>query len=356
MDATQNLQKEEIDLRGPHTSFRYPAFAQFPKNIENSELESTLKTLVLPQHPDWVKIFPRLSASVIYWLKQIQSQISTSPQDSTQKMKVLCFSPLDLELKSALFSAGVQVQFLPQDPHEWDNEELFKDIHAAILSNPNQANGFFYPESFFKKLIEALLNSQCLGVLCDESLQLFSFSTLAPASVKRSLSPDKKISVCASLYPAFSPLGPRTSWLINTSTFKDAGHDIPLEVEDLQMAIRALMTFNSKQGATVMEFQRRLLALKQGLRRLTDLLQVSRHKGLLEIPHWPEAGVYLSLQISDQNGQSASQFCKRLFDDTGLLLEGIETESGKLELRLCFAAHERILVEAAKRLNGFLAK
>ena len=118
-----------------------------------------------------------------------------------------------------------------------------------------------------------------------------------------------------------------------------------------------------RQGAAVEEFHRRMLALRQGLRFMTDILNPALSSHTLSIPFWPEAGFHLRLRFELPNFKTARELQARLADEQKLFLELGEDSASALsprpvgttafELRLCFASPERLLKQAAQRIVAF---
>lgn len=348
-DLIKPSSKELIDLRIPHPKFRYPAFSSFELRPDPDEAHKELRYLINPKGAELVHLFSDLTSALEHWISAIKSNAEAGA-------KLLAFDPFFPELIWAAEKANVELKIVPRDPDEWQDPSIFRNVCGAILSNPNQSDGFFYPEAYFSQLLELICRERPVPILSDESLQSFTFSQVPPPTLRVARLSQKNLFIASSLYPALSPQGPKVSWWIDNALQpldKNTNH-APIPLAALNTAAQAIVTFNSRQGAMIAEFHRSMLGVKQGLVRMTEMFSNEMFDKQIEVSHWPEAGFYLCLKINKSGYKTAREIQAALLSSENLWLDAGVQKNHEPYLRLCYAAHERILREAALRIKNFL--
>ena len=289
--ASESPDGKRFSFCAPHPKFKYPEFPTLTEVDAQAPLD-LLKRLVSPQHPERVRVQRTLSGSFKHWFKS-QKNLGAGSLILTQ-------APFDPELIAVCNTLGFRLEPLSRDPEEIEaNPSTLAKAHALVLSNPSRIDGFYYPRESFLRLIEQIRSVQPkIPILSEESLALFSFEQTAPGSLRDWIGKEKpgSLSVVNSLYPAMSPQGPQTSWWEGPESTELMSLDqdtVEPPANEAIVATQAVLAFQSRQGSAIAEFQRKMLAVKIGLRSLADALHPSIARNVLSVPHWPETGFYL---------------------------------------------------------------
>lgn len=329
---------EIIDLSRPQKHFTYPRFAALPSSSAHP-LED-LQFAIAPATPKAVHI----EGNTLKAMTALFNEIGIQKFD---RVGVQLPAPPEF-LRVARERA--QVVILPRDPEELLAMD-FSPLRLVLFSHPSAADGFYYPSDIYDRILQkALLNPRTI-VFSDESHLFFTFNSVVPGSA-RSFLPTGRVYIGGSLYPIMCPQGPYLSWWYGQAPNKIP--NVVLDVADLELAQEAVLSFRSRHGRALQEFQRKILVLQVSLRELTDLLKPALVRRDIQVPFWPETGFNLLVDISpflQRSGLDMESYRSYLLEKKGLRIESGEAYGCPQTLVFCFAAKPAIL----KRLTaGFL--
>ena len=97
-----------------------------------------------------------------------------------------------------------------------------------------------------------------------------------------------------------------------------------MEAKQLDWALRAIQCFEKKSGAAFFEFERRMIATAHSLKRLATQLNSDLIDKRVLVPHWPDAGFYLNINIApllkEKSFQNPTAFVQWAAKEHSLLL------------------------------------
>ncbi len=339
MPKLEVLERKVMNLSLPHYSFSYPSFAFLPEG-QVSEI-SDLKIAVQPPHPEGVVIARDLARS----LEKLFDELQITKSDV---IAVQIPSPREF---MEIASRRATVRKISRDPQDLAETD-FSAFRLVFLSHPSGADGFYYPKDIYDRILQRALFNPRTVVYSDERNMLFSFNSVVPGTAASFL-PTGRVYIGGGVYPVMCPQGPFTAWYFSHN--KPAANDDLIEATEIQLACQAVLSFRSRQGRALQEFQRKLLVLQMSMRVMADLLKPAVLAKRAHVPFWPETGFYLLVDISTHlllSGQTMPELLAKMENNHGLLIKSGEEFGLKDSLWLCFAAPPHRLKELFGPLLG----
>lgn len=338
------------DARRPQKNFRY---LEHPRPPQETDYDASIRHLLAPGRAQHVSLFNDLQSMLRHELRML------AIRSAKATLHVALQRPCPAEFLAEIQELGYTWHFVSADPEEFLATD-FSRTDILLWSHPNRADGFYYPQELYEHLFAHLISFANLQILVDESLGLFAFNNEAPGSLReifRSGRHSTRLDLCGSLFPTYSPHGPDLAWHERGAPLTASSVPAPVDPDILLQAFPALLAFQNRQGRGVAEFQRRMLVARYGLRDFADGLKEVRQAGLLLIPHWPESGFYMLLDLAPflrQHRMSLAEALTWLHQEHGIQLNSGVAFGQATMAQLCFAANPDFLRDIARALQKAL--
>lgn len=338
-----------FDARLPQSNFRY---LEHPIAPQHADLTAAICRVLSPLTPANTFLFSNLVEALVHRMRQLSAELSGP-------LRVTLQSPCPEEFLRATATVKARVNFVAIDPEDFANTD-FSNCDLFVWSNPNRANGLYYPQDIYERMLSHVMTTSKATVIVEESLGLFSFNQVVPGSLRdlfKARAYNERLIFCGSLFPIYAPQGPDLAWLEEPGL--SPRPSAPVDRDLLERAYPALLAFQNRQGRGVAEFQRRMLVVRQGLRDFADEIKESLLAGHLRVTHWPESGFYLLLDLSPflkKHDMSTPEALAWLERHHQILLKNGALFGAPGSVQLCFAANPRFLRDLAKKLNSALVE
>lgn len=334
--VTSQLYFLNMDLREPQPHFRYPDPPAYLLSVAESQQVST--ALLRMKYKCEPLFYPKLYDALKSFFKSLS--IPTTPV-------VGCLGFPSAELQLLHDQGHVQLRHLSRDPSEFETKDL-EPLNALTLSQPQWADGFFFPEEVFASYYMKLrLKRRELPFLVDESLLPLVWSTDPAGTSQNYLGIDKNLWIVRSMHPALSPVDAAPSFIVGSQMDQLKGQPRPaLSSEDWILGAKLLQVFERGEGQGYAEFQRRQMALRESVRFLTDYMRPLLIERYLTATSWPEAAFYLLLRIEQKanpNKLKDRDWVQMFAERSGIQLGAGSDFNAPGCLRLCFAGSPRFL-------------
>lgn len=239
---------------------------------------------------------------------------------------------------------------LDRDSDSWPDTGDPSITHV-LVSNPVYRDGMIYPpEIFSKHIIKLRLLFANALIVVDESLGVLSFSEVKAGSARPLTSHDKNLIVINSLAPIMEPRAP-LAWALGPPLL---GIPEPSDAVLLK-GIDLRLQFIFLQGKAAAELQRRLHWVRQTLELWSTVLSRGIAEKKIHVPHWPDAGSYLSFQLlNSQKWPSDRDFCEELFRRSGVLCTPGSLFGCPNFVQICFLQGVKLQRKAAPALEECL--
>ncbi len=269
--------------------------------------------------------------------------------------EVIAFDPMFATYEATIRASGatlVRVPHIQQDGFRPDLAAFRRAINsktrAVFIASPGNPTGCVFSIEELQTIADLAIEND-LWVIFDEVYHDLVFDGQHVNIGNLPMMLERTITV-SSLSKSFAMTGWRVGWVIAPDRL--VGH-----FENLALAmLYGLPGFIQEAGfAALVHAQDEVIRMRDAFRRRRDILvcAINRIEGLS--CRWPQAGMFALVDVR-KSGLSSSEFCTRLLAETGVaaLDAGAFGEFVQGFVRMSFAIDENQLVEAVRRIEGFM--